>query len=176
MSGKRSSDSPPWEQVPSYLPTAPPPPPMNHGIPKRSDAKLISTAFARNVFRPCRPRTGANPPCRRAGKAGGSAESRSSKKQRKPGRGRKSHGHRGGHALPYLLLSSRSLRSFSHFPFLSLSLPLPASFSLFIFSSRFTFYSPSFFSFFRLTSRRLLSPGSLAPPIPRLHRPTAATN
>lgn len=47
MSGKRSSDSLPGSKFEAT--------PMNHGIPKRSDAKLIS-AFAQNVFRPCRPR------------------------------------------------------------------------------------------------------------------------
>lgn len=57
MSGKRSSDSFPGSKFEAT--------PMNRGIPKRSDAKLISAAFARNVFRSCRPRTGANHPRQR---------------------------------------------------------------------------------------------------------------
>lgn len=57
MSGKRNSDSFPGSKFEAT--------PMNRGIPKRSDAKLISAAFARNVFRSCRPRTGANHPRQR---------------------------------------------------------------------------------------------------------------
>lgn len=71
MSGKRSSDSSPGSKFEAT--------PMNRGIPKRSDAKLISAAFARNIFRSCRPRTGANHPRQRRLRQ---AHDRRKKKQR----------------------------------------------------------------------------------------------